>query len=132
MSRPRDPSKPSSLPAQRLKANPHDHLARFLDEEFLLGDGHTQVSALLKAYEWWCASRKAQNRQFTPVMLLDRLKEQYGIEPRNVRYVDEGDERFVYAMPGIRFRYDESLNWRLKYRGADTRTTAGNTKEEDE
>lgn len=123
---------PSSLPAQRLKANPRDHLARFLDEEFVLGDGHVQLSALLKAYEWWCACRKAQNRQLTPVMLLDRLREQYGIEPRSVRYIDEGDERFVYALPGIRFRYDESMNWRLKYRGTDTRTVAGNTKEDDE
>ena len=116
MSRPRDPR--SSLPAKRLKANPRDHVAAWLEEEFVFDEGYVQPGALFKAYEWWCACRKAQNRQLTPVMLLDRLKADYGIEPRILRFYEDGHDKSVYAMSGIRFRHDESLNARLKIRGA--------------
>lgn len=121
----------STLPAQRLRANPRDHIAAWLEEEFVLGDGYVRIGALFCAYELWCECRKVTNRRLTPVLLLDRLSQHYGIEARDIRFVEHGEERFVYALPGIRFRYDEALNRRLRYRGADTRTIGRSWREDD-
>lgn len=99
-----------------------NHLQKFVEEEFALGRGHTLITAFTKSYEHWCDCRDVRHRRLTPVMLLDQLKQQYGIEPCNVRFVRDGEERFVYGLPGIAFKHDESLNDRLKRRGLDVRT----------
>lgn len=94
-----------------------NHLAKFIDEEFVVGaKGHVQISAFLKAYEWWTLSRGVVHRRLTPVELFDRVKRDFGIEPGKVRFVVDDHERFVYALQGISFKNDPSLSWRLKYR----------------
>lgn len=94
-----------------------NHLAKFIDEEFVVcAKGHVQISAFLKAYEWWCEGRSVVHRRLTPVELFDRVKQDFGLEPGKVRFVVDGQERFAYGLPGIQFKNDPSLNWRLRYR----------------
>lgn len=102
---------------QRTEHPAVNHLAKFIDEEFIvIKGGRVQISAFLKAYEWWCEGRSVVHRRFTPVELLDRVREDFGIEPGKIRFAVDGQERFAYGLPGIRFKNDPSLNWRLRYR----------------
>jgi hypothetical protein len=95
-----------------------DHLRKFLDEEFVLGDGgHVQASAFLRSYEYWCEGRDVKHRRLTPIQLLDAMATTYGVTLKNCRTLVDGDERFVIAISPIRFRHDEGLNWRLRYPG---------------
>lgn len=117
----RKPKPGSSLPERRIRQNPHDHVARFLHEEFVIGGSrHVQLSAMLQAYRWWTSANGVRHRVFSPVALIDHLKDTYGIEPRTCYVIRDGEECSVYALFGIRFRHDnDGLNWRLRYRGAD-------------
>lgn len=113
MSRPPKPD--PNLAAQRLAENHHDHVARFLCEEMTIGRGHLQISALLRAYEWWCEARRVRHRRLSPVELLDHLAENYGIVAGTVKVMLDGEDTFVYALPGIAFARDPSLSERLRY-----------------
>lgn len=106
-----------TMPKQHAAVN---HLRKFLDEEFALGRGHVQATAFLRAYEWWCLSREVKNRRLSAVELLDRMEHEHGVTLRNCRTMKDGEERFVYALTPIRFRRDDSLNWRLRYVIPDT------------
>jgi len=96
-----------------------NHLAKFIAEEFVIGKGGcVQIGAFLKAYEWWTSARGVINRRLTPVELLDRVAQDFRIEPGKVRFTVDGEERFIYGLANIRFRNDPSLSWRLRYRAA--------------
>lgn len=113
-----------SLPERRMRQNPHDHVARFLHDEFVIGGSrHVQISAMLEAYRWWTSANGVRNRLMSPVALIDHLREVYSVQPQTCHYTRDGEYGTVYALYGIRFRHDnDGFNWRLRYRGADSVT----------
>lgn len=95
-----------------------DHLRKFLEEEFAMGDGYVPATAFLQAYELWTVARGVVNRKLTPVELLDAMARTYGMRVTPVRFARDNEVRFVPALPAIRFRRDQGLSWRLRYPGA--------------
>lgn len=84
-----------------------------------MGDGHTPIAAMCKAYTLWCEANGVRHRRLDSVPFLACLELDHGIVAGKCYWTVDDEPRSTYALKGVRFKVSQ-LNKLRKDREKDS------------